>query len=102
MDIQKPSLQQDIRCTHLASCTGVECCVDVKTINHSINVVLDLDPCNHRLIIGIENLSETISLYNLKMGMLLILTKYHYTVQVRCLEVYGTEDFSSKYRVTYR
>lgn len=73
LDILKPHLQQDISCTHLASCTGVECCVDVKTINRSINVVLDLDPCSHRLIIGIENLSENVSLYNFKMGMLLIL-----------------------------
>ncbi|CAG2247494.1 unnamed protein product [Mytilus edulis] len=43
-------LQPGMTCTLLSSCTKVDCCVDVDIIDHSFNVILQLDPCEEELI----------------------------------------------------
>jgi hypothetical protein len=64
----KPNLQSGISCNLLPSCTGVDCCIDVDIIGHSINAVLKLYPCDQRLTLGIENLVFNVSLYDFDWG----------------------------------
>lgn len=61
-------LQPGMTCTLLSSCTKVDCCVDVDIIDHSFNVILQLDPCEEELIVGIDNFVFMISLYNYEFG----------------------------------
>ncbi|XP_052067236.1 uncharacterized protein LOC127706620 [Mytilus californianus] len=68
LTIVKPQLQNGVTCTLTHSCTGVECCLDVELIDRSIFFKLDLDPCNHILLLSIENLSYNISLFNFDWG----------------------------------
>ncbi|XP_052081234.1 uncharacterized protein LOC127719258 [Mytilus californianus] len=61
-------LQPEMTCTLLSSCTKVDCCVDVDIIDHSFNVILQLDPCEEELIVGIDNFVFIISLYHYEFG----------------------------------
>lgn len=71
LNIMKPQLQNGVTCTLTQSCTGVECCLDMEFIDRSIMFKLDLDPCNHNLLLSIENLVYNISLFNFEWGELL-------------------------------
>lgn len=71
LNVIKPQLQKGVTCTLTHSCTGVECCLDMEFIDRSIMFKLDLDPCNHNLLLSIENLVYKISLFNFEWGELL-------------------------------
>lgn len=63
-----PELHPGMACVLLSSCTEVDCCIDVDIIHHSFNVILKLDPCDEKLIVGIENFIFEISLYEFEWG----------------------------------
>ncbi|VDI45263.1 Hypothetical predicted protein [Mytilus galloprovincialis] len=69
LTIEKPKLGNGVTCKLMRSCTGVECCVDVELIDRSILFKLDLDPCNHNLVLRIESLVYNISLLNFDWGL---------------------------------
>lgn len=62
-------LPTDLLCHIPATCTSVHCCVISHTpLNRSISVLLDLDPCNQRILLEIENFAHQISLYDFTFG----------------------------------
>ncbi|XP_071145134.1 uncharacterized protein [Mytilus edulis] len=65
-----PELHPGMACVLLSSCTEVDCCIDVDIIHHSFNAILKLDPCDEKLIVGIENFVFEISLYEFDWGVL--------------------------------
>ncbi|VDI13107.1 Hypothetical predicted protein, partial [Mytilus galloprovincialis] len=65
-----PELHPGMACVLLSSCTEVDCCIDVDIIHHSFNVILKLDPCDEKLIVGIENFIFEISLFEFEWGVL--------------------------------
>lgn len=69
-------------CALLSSCTEVDCCVDVYVIDRSVNVRLQLDPCNENLVVGIEDFVFSISFYDFAWGKL-IQTFVIWKIQIR-------------------
>ncbi|CAG2204548.1 unnamed protein product [Mytilus edulis] len=67
-----PELHPGMTCVLLPSCTEVECCIDADMFHHSFNLVLKLDPCDEKLIVGIENFIFEISLYEFDWGFSLM------------------------------
>ncbi|XP_052090897.1 uncharacterized protein LOC127727822 [Mytilus californianus] len=63
-----PSLPSSVSCHMYDTCTGMDCCVDVKEISRSLNLFLNLDTCNYYLSGGIEKLTFNKSLINYKFG----------------------------------
>lgn len=63
------NLPTDLLCHIPATCTSVKCCVTSHTpLNRSISVLLELDPCNQRILLEIENFAHQISLYDFTFG----------------------------------
>ncbi|VDI08519.1 Hypothetical predicted protein [Mytilus galloprovincialis] len=63
-----PSLQSRLSCHITNSCMGVDCCMDVQKLGLSLNFYLNLDICNNRFTVGVENLNRTISILNIEFG----------------------------------
>ncbi|XP_062603466.1 uncharacterized protein LOC134265233, partial [Saccostrea cucullata] len=73
---------------HLPStCTAVHCCITTHTpLQRSLSTVLDLDPCNQRISLGIENFVHEISLYDFQFAD----RKYQVSLNISlCLESSG-------------
>ncbi|KAL3873935.1 hypothetical protein ACJMK2_037012, partial [Sinanodonta woodiana] len=68
IDQQPASLPEFMVCHIPRSCTGVECCTFVHTVDRTFRTFLHLDPCTYRLSIGIEELQFNISLLNYDWG----------------------------------
>ena len=68
LDSSLPRLNGPVSCHLLDSCTGIQCCIDVKEISKSVNMYVILDACNYRLSAGIEKLAFNQSLLNYKFG----------------------------------
>ncbi|XP_062581277.1 uncharacterized protein LOC134243073, partial [Saccostrea cucullata] len=67
--ITTEGLPPDLACYIPNSCTAVYCCVNASTpFQTSLSAFLDLDPCNNRLLIGIENFIHSLSLYDIPFG----------------------------------
>ena len=62
-------LPNDVVCYIPDFCTGVHCCVNTGVLNRNIHVVFELNGCDHRLVVGIENFRRNISLVNYSWGM---------------------------------
>ncbi|KAK3612535.1 hypothetical protein CHS0354_024512 [Potamilus streckersoni] len=61
-NITLPKLPGPVTCHIPDYCTGISCCVDVRSIGRSFHVYVDIDSCDHRLTVGIEQLHVNISL----------------------------------------
>lgn len=69
LSVSTTSLPRGILCHIPATCTSVFCCLTPQVpLNISFSVVLDLDPCNQRILLGIENFVHQISLYDFTFG----------------------------------
>ncbi|XP_076089891.1 uncharacterized protein LOC143061777 [Mytilus galloprovincialis] len=66
--VELPVLQSGTICHLYSSCTGVTCCSSFPRINRNVNTQLKLDPCNRKMIIVIEKLEITISLFGYTYG----------------------------------
>lgn len=63
------SLPTGALCQIPSTCTSVQCCITTHSpLERSFSVFLDLDPCNHRISLGIENFVHEISLYDFTYG----------------------------------
>ncbi|KAK3609658.1 hypothetical protein CHS0354_035943 [Potamilus streckersoni] len=64
--VQRPSSLDGkaTTCRLANSCMGVECCMDVAAIGRSFSAYIYIDPCNLRMMVGIEDLQFNISLLN--------------------------------------
>lgn len=69
LPVMTSPLPTDLLCHIPATCTSVQCCVTSHTpLNRSISVLLELDPCNQRILLEIENFAHQISLYDFTFG----------------------------------
>lgn len=55
-------------CVVESSCTKIVCCTDDSEFQSTITWSIDMDSCNHRLIVSIEALKTEVSLLNYKFG----------------------------------
>lgn len=67
-----PTLQSGLSCRVSNSCMGVDCCVDVQKLGLSLNFYLNLDICNNKFTVGVENLNTTISILKIEFGTIQI------------------------------
>ncbi|VDH92137.1 Hypothetical predicted protein [Mytilus galloprovincialis] len=63
-----PSLQSGLLCHITNSCMAVDCCIGVQRLGLSLNFYLNMDICNNRFTVGVENLNKTISIVNIEFG----------------------------------
>ncbi|VDI33335.1 Hypothetical predicted protein, partial [Mytilus galloprovincialis] len=61
-------LQDNIVCSLSDTCTSVDCCMDVVLLDKSFHIYLDIDPCYHRLAVGIEQMQFNRSLQDYNLG----------------------------------
>ncbi|CAG2253142.1 unnamed protein product [Mytilus edulis] len=64
-------LPDNIVCSLSETCTSVDCCMDVELLNKSFHIYLDIDPCYHRLTVGIEQMQFNRSLQDYSWGTVL-------------------------------
>ncbi|XP_052083606.1 uncharacterized protein LOC127720906 [Mytilus californianus] len=62
------SLPDNIVCSLSDTCTSVDCCMDVEVLDKSFHISLDIDPCYHRLTVGIEKMQFNRSLQDCSWG----------------------------------
>ncbi|KAK3101942.1 hypothetical protein FSP39_007535 [Pinctada imbricata] len=70
-----PVLPSEVRCNMASSCTSVDCCVAVDTIDTTMNTFVSFDPCTFVLTVGIDNYKFRETLLNYRMGNNYILFK---------------------------
>ncbi|VDI06314.1 Hypothetical predicted protein [Mytilus galloprovincialis] len=63
-----PTLSGPLTCQLTDTCTGIQCCVEIKEIGKSIDVFVILDACNYQFAAGIEKLTFNQSLLNYEFG----------------------------------
>ena len=64
-----PSLHQSpLTCNLDHTCTKVTCCIDSPLINSTFEVMVNVDPCNRMLHLGIENLKAHIPFKDINWG----------------------------------
>jgi hypothetical protein len=63
-----PKIHKSMSCYLSETCTAIDCCIDVEQISRSVNVYINLDACNYRLIAGIEKLTFDIPLLHYQFG----------------------------------
>ncbi|KAK3102203.1 hypothetical protein FSP39_009587 [Pinctada imbricata] len=66
--VSLPTIPGNDTCHLYDYCTGVRCCVEVETLQRTIDFTLSLDPCNYRLTINIEKFSVEESLFTYTYG----------------------------------
>ncbi|KAK3101652.1 hypothetical protein FSP39_005219 [Pinctada imbricata] len=59
--VTKPSLGDPFTCHLMSTCTGVECCINVDTLDRTIHTYVIMDSCNFILRVGIEKLKFDIN-----------------------------------------
>ena len=69
--VSVPTLPSVAACNLLASCTGVDCCVQVYLLEKGFHVQLNIDPCEEVLDIMIERLPIQIGFDEFEMGLYL-------------------------------
>lgn len=73
LKITTDDLPPRLGCYIPSSCTAVYCCLNATVpFRRSLSAFLDIDPCNQRLLIGIENFIHSISLYDIVFGTCLV------------------------------
>ncbi|CAG2190131.1 unnamed protein product [Mytilus edulis] len=65
-----PVLDSNTSCRLLSQCTSATCCLTVGTINRTVSIDLELDPCDQSMSIRIENYVHNTSLYGFGFGIL--------------------------------
>ncbi|XP_076085495.1 uncharacterized protein LOC143056292 [Mytilus galloprovincialis] len=65
-----PVLDSNTSCHLLSQCTSATCCLTVGTINRTVSIDLELDPCDQSMSIRIENYVHNTSLYGFGFGIL--------------------------------
>ncbi|KAJ8320500.1 LOW QUALITY PROTEIN: hypothetical protein KUTeg_002087 [Tegillarca granosa] len=60
----------DVKCHVQEHCTGFECCTTVDVLQRKFHTYVDVDTCNHTLIIGIEKFELKYQLHNYNFGKL--------------------------------
>lgn len=63
-----PKLQSGLSCHITNSCTVLDCCIDIQKLGIAMNFYVNLDTCNNKFTVGIENLNRTISVLNMDFG----------------------------------
>ncbi|VDI03913.1 Hypothetical predicted protein, partial [Mytilus galloprovincialis] len=63
-----PKLQWGLSCHITNSCTVLDCCIDIQKLGIAMNFYVNLDTCNNKFTVGIENLNRTISVLNMDFG----------------------------------
>ncbi|KAL5013968.1 hypothetical protein ScPMuIL_008238, partial [Solemya velum] len=66
--VELPTLEGAYGCTISDSCTSVDCCLEVETIDRSFNVFVSIDGCNNKLSVGIEKLTFEKMLFDYQFG----------------------------------
>ncbi|CAG2204544.1 unnamed protein product [Mytilus edulis] len=59
-----PSLGSNMNCYIDQSCTAVQCCIDVNELGQSIEIGVEIDPCDFMLTVRIEKLNFDVTLYD--------------------------------------
>lgn len=59
---------QPVLCTISSKCTEVRCCVAVSPISRNFAAYIDIDPCNHRMTVGIEDYKTNVNLLSYTYG----------------------------------
>ena len=67
--IKVPTVPAHTACVIAASCTGVTCCADVTRIGRSVRAFLNIDACEHVLMLGFEQFQFNVSLLNTELGV---------------------------------
>ncbi|WAR05129.1 hypothetical protein MAR_020498 [Mya arenaria] len=62
------NLSPTTSCSLHSDCTSVSCCMQSDETGKSVNFVLSLDYCNRELLVQIENMRRTFSLYEYNFG----------------------------------
>ncbi|VDI36462.1 Hypothetical predicted protein, partial [Mytilus galloprovincialis] len=65
-----PVLDTNTSCHLLSQCTSATCCLTVGTINRTVSIDLEIDPCDQSMSIRIENYVHNTSLYGFGFGIL--------------------------------
>jgi hypothetical protein len=63
-----PKIHKSMSCYLSETCTAIDCCIDVEQISRSVNVYINLDACNYKLIAGIEKVTFDIPLLQYQFG----------------------------------
>ncbi|VDI23782.1 Hypothetical predicted protein, partial [Mytilus galloprovincialis] len=71
-----PSLLSNMNCYIDQSCTAVQCCIDVNELGKSLEIGVEIDPCDFRLTVRIEKLSFDVTLYDYVWGSQKVLDLY--------------------------
>ena len=66
--VQLSQLPPDSSCHLSDSCTDIQCCVDVPTLQRSVSFQISLKPCDCRMIVRIEQMEYHVMLYNYSWG----------------------------------
>ncbi|XP_060596418.1 uncharacterized protein LOC132750445 [Ruditapes philippinarum] len=69
-----PQLPDELRCYVPDYCTAVECCLDVGLLKRGFSVILSIDACSNRLVVGIEDLQLNVSLNDYNWGSTEVIT----------------------------
>ncbi|XP_071123204.1 uncharacterized protein [Mytilus edulis] len=64
-----PRLNGPVSCHITSSCSGIECCLDVKPLQRSFHAYVLLDACSNRIKLGIENYNLDTVYFDFKFGM---------------------------------
>ncbi|KAL5014713.1 hypothetical protein ScPMuIL_008983 [Solemya velum] len=67
-DVLVPALSGPLTCYIPDYCTGIDCCLDIKFLDMSLNAYLFIDSCNAVLSGGIENLKFSHSILKYEWG----------------------------------
>jgi len=66
--VDTPDLPATMGCHIGSSCTAIDCCTHVDTLQRDIHTFLSLEPCHFTLAVGIEKLHSTLTLFDYKWG----------------------------------
>lgn len=68
MNISLPSLDSNVNCDLLASCTGVRCCVHASVLKRNYEIFFNIDHCSSSLSIQIEEVYHNKTLAGFQWG----------------------------------
>ena len=68
MEVNMSPISDSLTCLIKDTCTSINCCLEVEFMKTSFEAYLELDACNDWLEVGIEKLSFSLSLKDIKFG----------------------------------
>ena len=82
LNVTTESLPPGLDCYIPSPCTAVYCCLNATTpFQQALSAFLDLDPCNQRLLIGIEKYVHTLSLFDIVFGKMI----FHFSIFISAI-----------------